>query len=167
MIEDGRKRDDGGWDGWMASPIQWTWLWENSGSWWWTVRSGVLQSIGSQKVGHTRATELNSTELDDDWGVFPCSVAQSCVMLCSPMDCRISGFPVLHYLLEFAQTHVYWVSDANQPSHPLSSPTPPALNLSQHQGLFQWVSSSHQLTKVLECQIQLQSFQWIFRVDFL
>ena len=77
------------------------------------------------------------------------------------------GFPVLHYLQEFAQTHVYWVSDAIQPSHPLSSPSPPALNLSQHQGLFQWVSSSHQVIKVLELQLPHQSFQWIFRVDFL
>ena len=62
------------------------------------------------------------------------------------MDCRMPGFPVLHYLLEFAQTQVHWVSDAIiQPSHPLSLPPPPALNLSQHQGLFQWVSPSHQV----------------------
>ena len=76
-------------------------------------------------------------------------------------------FPVLHHRPEFAQTHVNWVSDAIQPSHPLSSPSPPALNLSQHQGLFQWVGSSHQVAKVLELQLQYQSFQWIFRVDFL
>ena len=74
------------------------------------------------------------------------------------------GFPVLHYLLEFAQTHAHWVGDAIQPSHPLS---PPALNLSQHQGLFQWTEFLHQVAKVLELQIQHQSFQWIFRVDFL
>ena len=66
------------------------------------------------------------------------------------MDCIVPGFPVLHYLLEFAQTRVHWVSDAIQPSHLLSSPSPPAFNLSQHQGLFQWVSSLHQVTKVLE-----------------
>ena len=64
------------------------------------------------------------------------------------MDCRMPGFPVLHYLLEFVQTHVHWVRDAIQPSHPLSSPSP-AFNFSQHQGLFQWVSSSHRVTKVL------------------
>ena len=75
-----------------------------------------------------------------------------------PMDCSTPGFPVLHYLLEFAQTHVHWVTDAIQPSHPLLPPSPPALHLSQHQGLFQWVSSSHQVAKVLEPQ--LQSFQW-------
>ena len=75
------------------------------------------------------------------------------------------GFPVLHCLPEFAQTHVHWVGDAIQPSHPLLPHSPPTLNLSQHQGLFQWVSSSHQMAKVLEPQ--LQYFQWIFRVDFL
>ena len=72
-----------------------------------------------------------------------------------------------HYLLEFAQTHVHAVSDTIQPSDSLSSPSPPALSLSQHQGLFQWVSSSHQVAKVLDFQLQHQSFQWIFRVDFL
>ena len=81
-----------------------------------------------------------------------------------PMDCRTSGFPVLHYLPEFAQTHVHWIDDAIQPSHSLSSPSL-ALNLCQHQGLFQWVSSLHQVDKVLE--LQHQSFKWIFRVDFL
>ena len=80
------------------------------------------------------------------------------------MDCSTPGFPVLHYLSEFAQTHVHWVSDAIQPSHPLSPPSPPALSPSQHQGLFQWVSSLHQVVKVLE--LQHQSFQWIFRVYF-
>ena len=70
-------------------------------------------------------------------------------------------------LPEFAQTHVHQVSDASQPSHPLSCPSPPAFNLSQHQGLFQWVSSSHHVAKVLELQLQHQSLQWIFMVDFL
>jgi len=67
-----------------------------------------------------------------------CSVTQSCQTLCDPMDCSPPGFPVLHYLSEFAQTHVHWVSDAMQPSHPLLLPSPPVLNLSQHQGLFRW-----------------------------
>ena len=88
-------------------------------------------------------------------------------MLCDPMDASTPGLPVHHQLQEFTQTHVHWVSDAIQPSHPLSSPSPPALNLSQHQGLFQWVSSSHQVAKVLELQLQHQSLQWIFRTDFL
>ena len=82
------------------------------------------------------------------------------------MDCSMPGFPVLHHLLKLAQIHVHWLSDAIQPSHPLSSPSP-AFNLSQHQGLFQWVGSSHQMAKVLELQLQYQSFQWIFRDDFL
>ena len=71
-----------------------------------------------------------------------------------PMDCSIPGFPILHYLLEFAQIHVHWVDDAIQPSHPLLSPSPPAFNLSQHQGLFQSVRSLHQVAKVLELQHQ-------------
>ena len=75
--------------------------------------------------------------------------------------------PVLYYLPEFAQAHVHRVSDAIQPSHLLFPPSPPILNLSQHQGFFQWVSSSHQVAKVLELQFQHQSFQWVFRVGFL
>ena len=77
----------------------------------------------------------------------------------------MTGFPVLHYLPEFAQTHVHGVGDAIQLSHPLSSLFPPALNLSQHQGLFQCISSLHQVAKVLELQLQHQSFQSIFRVE--
>ena len=92
-----------------------------------------------------------------------CSVAQLCLTLFDPMDCSMPGFPVLHHLPEFAQTHVYWVDVAIQPSNPLSSPSPPALNLSQHQGLFQWLGSSHQVAKVLELHLQHQSFQWIFQ----
>ena len=79
------------------------------------------------------------------------------------MDYSTPGLPVHHQPLELTQTHVHWVGDAIQPSHPLSSPSPPAFNLSQHQGLFKWVSSSHQVAKVLEFQLQHQSFQWIFR----
>ena len=89
------------------------------------------------------------------------SVTQWCPILFDPMDCSTPGFPVHHQLPELAQTHVHWVGDAIQPSHPLSSPSPPAFNLSQHQGLFQWVSSSYQVAKVLELQLQQQSFQWI------
>ena len=87
--------------------------------------------------------------------------------LCDPMDCSTPGFPVLHYFPEFAKTHVHWISDATPPSHPLSPPSPPAFNLFQHQGLFQWAGSSHQVAKGLELQLQHQSFQWIFRIDFL
>ena len=76
-----------------------------------------------------------------------CSVAQSCLALCDPMDCSTPGFPVHHHLLEFSQTHVPWVGDTIQPSHSLSSPSPPAFNISQPQGLFHWVSSLHQVPK--------------------
>ena len=95
------------------------------------------------------------------------SVAQLCPTFCDPMNCSTPGLPVHHQLLEFTQTHVLQVSDAIQPSHPLSSPSPPALNLSQHQALFQGVSSSHQVAKVLEFQLQHQSFQQVFRTDLL
>ena len=96
-----------------------------------------------------------------------CSVVKLCLTLCNSMDCSTPSFPVLHYLPEFAQTHFHWVGDAIQSPHPLLSPSPPTLNLSQHQSLFKWVSSSHQVAKVLELQLQHQSFQWIFRTDFL
>ena len=95
------------------------------------------------------------------------SVDESSPTLCDPMDCSTPGLPVHHQFLEFTQTHVHWVCDAIQPSHPLSSPSPPTFNLSQHQGLFQWVTSSHHVAKGLEFQLQHQSFQWIFRTGFL
>ena len=94
-------------------------------------------------------------------------VTHLCLTLCDPMNCSTPGLPVHHQLPEFTQTHVHWVSDAIQPSHPLSSPSPPALKLSQHQGLFKWVSSLHQVAKVLEFQLQHQSFQWTPRTDLL
>ena len=81
---------------------------------------------------------------------------KSCLTLFDPMNCSTPGFPVLHYLLEFAQTHVQWVGDAIQPSHPLLPPSPPAFKLSQHQGLCRWVSSSHQVAKGLELQLNCQ-----------
>ena len=95
------------------------------------------------------------------------SVTQSCPTLCNPMNCSTPGLPVYHQLMEFIQTHVHCVGDVIQPSHPLSSPSPPVLNLFQHQGLFQWVSSSYQVAKVLEFQLQHQSFQWTPRTDRL
>ena len=93
------------------------------------------------------------------------SVAQSCPTFCNPMNRSTPGLPVHHQLPEFTQTHVHGVSDAIQPSHPLSSPSPPAPNPSQHQGLFQWVNSSHEVAKVLEFQRQHQSFQRNPRAD--
>ena len=81
------------------------------------------------------------------------SVAQSCLTLCDPMNRSTPGLPVHHHLLEFIQSHVHPVGDAIQPSHPLSSPSPPAPNPSQHQSLFQWVNSLHEVAKVLEFQL--------------
>ena len=95
------------------------------------------------------------------------SVTQLCLTLCDPVDCRTPGLPVHHELPEFTQTEVHWVCDAIQPSHPLSSSSPPTFNFSQHRSIFKWVSSSHQVAEVVEFQLQHQSFQRIFRIDFL
>ena len=148
-------------------------------------------SMGSHRVGHDwsdlRAAALSSNRRKSSESILRCyswviilnlaqitfsiscccSVSHPCLTLCNHMDFSTSGFPVLYCLLEFAQTHVHWVSDAIHSSSPLSSPSPPAFNLSQHQGIFQWVSSSHQAAKLLELQLQHQSFQWTFRIDFL
>ena len=88
-----------------------------------------------------------------------CSIAWSCPTLCYPMDCSTPDLPVLHLLPEFAQLHVYCIRDAIEPSHPLTPSSSSALKPSQHQGLFQWVSCSHQVTKILELQLQHQSFR--------
>ena len=100
------------------------------------------------------------------------SAAQSYLTLCDPMNYSIPGLPVHHELLEYTQTHVHWVGDAIQPSHPLSSPSPPAFNLSQHQGLFKWVSSLHQVAKVLDFNFNISPFNEhprliSFRMDWL
>ena len=100
-----------------------------------------------------------------------CSVAQSCLTLCIPVDCSTPDFPLLHYLPEFAQTHVHRVSDAIQPFHSLLSPSSPALNLSQHQGLFQWVGFLHQVAKYWSFSFSISPSNeysgWIyFRIDW-
>ena len=110
--------------------------------------------------------------LKNSWNNLPThsvqftSVCQLCPTLCKPMDCSLPDFPVHHQLPGVTQTYVHWVSDAINTSH-LSSLSPPTFSLSKHQGLFQWVSSSHQVAKVMEFQLQHQAFQWIFRTDFL
>ena len=101
-----------------------------------------------------------------------CSVAQSCLTLCNPTNCNTPGFSVLRYLpiLRYSQSLlqlVHWVDDVIQLSLPLSPPSPLALNLFQHQGLFQWLGSSHQVAKEWDLRLQHQSFQWIFRSGFL
>ena len=107
---------------------------------------------GHRTAGHNSAT---------------CSVAQLCPTLCNPMNCSTPGLPVPHHLPKLAQAHIHCISDAIQSSHPLTPPSLSTLNLSQNQGLFQWVNCSHQMNKILELQLQHQSFQWIFRTDFL
>ena len=102
-------------------------------------------------IVHGGSKELDTTELLSLFTTFQIrSVAQSCPTLCDPMNRSTPSLPVHHQLPEFTQTHVHRISDAIQPSHPLSSPSSPAFNLFQHQGLFQGVSSSHQVMKVLE-----------------
>ena len=131
-LKEAGEGDDRGWDAWMASPTQWTWVWASSRSWWWTGKPGMLQPMGSQRVGHDWATELNWVQvihefkLSEEW----------CQTFFNPMNCSIPGFSVLHCLPEFAQMHVHCVSDATQPSYPLSPPSPLALSISQHQDLF-------------------------------
>ena len=139
----------------------------------WWIYSQSLEVANQRRQEHAQQarTEQNHLEIT---GIFPnfktlifhlvqfSSVAQSCLTLWDSMDCSMPGFPVHNQLPELAQTHVYWVSDAIQPSHPLLSPSSPAFNFAKHQGLYQQVSSLHQLTKVLEIQLQLQSFQWKF-----
>ena len=178
----------------------WIWVWARSGSWWWTGKHGVLQSMVSQswtqlnswaeliplKSIKIRVTKsrfkfhsghlllLENCRTSQQFRVLICkmgilsppsqtagkvqsvqfsSFTQSCPTLCDPMNCSTPGLPVHHHLPEFTQTHVHRVSDAIHPSHPLSSPSPPTPNPSQHQSLFQWVHSSNEVAKVLEFQL--------------
>ena len=161
----------------------------------WMEEPGGLQSMGSQRVRHNWVTKRKRNGINCPYilkfrsilfnfckneklkqnavsthlmvsRICCCLVAQSCLTLCDFMDCSTPDFPVLHHLPRFAQTHVHWVGEDIQPSYPLSPPTP-KINISQLQGLFQWVSSSHQVAKISELQLQHQFFQWIIRTDFL
>ena len=118
-----------------------------------------LESIIQSEVSEKKNTNTISVQFS--------SVTQSCPTLCNPMNWSMPGLPVHHQLQEFTQTHAHRVGDAIQPSHPLSSPSPPSPNPSQHQGLFQWVISNHEVAKVLEFQLQQQSIQWTPRTDLL
>ena len=118
---------------------------------------GLTGLISLQSKGLWRVFSSTIVQKHQFFNVQFSSIAQSCLTLCNPTDCSMPGLPVHHQLPELAQTHVHRVGDAIQPSHPLSSPSPPALNLSRYQGLSQWVSSSHQVAKELE--LQHQSFQ--------
>jgi len=123
---------------------------------WWAAVSGVAQSSSSSRMWQTPLHRLYI----DSWHSFNdlnqvqfSSVAQLCPTLCDPVNRSTPGLPVHHQLPEFTQTHVHRVSDAIQPSHPLLSPSPPAPSPFQHQSLFQWVNSSHEVAKVLEFQL--------------
>ena len=150
------------------------------------MRNGVGQQSSTFLATRTTFVEDSFSTADEEWrfgdDLSPLhllntlfllfrdqirSVTQSCPTLCDPMNRSKPGLPVHHQLPEFTQTHAHWVGDAIQPSHPLSPTSPPAPNPSQHQGLFQWVNSSHQVPKVLEFQLQHQSFQWTPRTDLL
>ena len=141
----------------VLSVISWIWEIQVSNN---TVNHWLLRQTHRERVCIYPAVSTQVTSVQFS------SVTPLCLTLCNRINCSTPGLPVHHQLPEFTQTHVHWVGDAIQPSHPLSSPAP-ALNLSQHQGLFKWVSSSHQVAKVLEFQLQHQSFQWIFRTDLL
>ena len=140
---------------------------------WWAIVHGVTKSQTHLSTNTHTYTQREQTERSPEKMseairlVQFSSVAQSCLPLCNSMDCNTPGFLVHRQLPEIAQTYVHWVGDAIQPSHLLLSPSPPAFALSQHQHLFKWVSSSHQVVKVSEFQLQHQSFQCLFRTDLL
>ena len=140
----------------MASLTQWTWVWASSGRWWRTGKPSILHPWGRKEPVMTEWLNNNIVSYILLWDgqrynpktrQFSHLVAQSCLTLCDPMGCSMPGFPVHHQPLELTQTHIHWISDAIQPSSPPSSPFPPSFNLSQHQGLSQWVISLYQMTK--------------------
>ena len=122
---------------------------------WWQNRQDW--KLGKHKLCSTHCESLGTKKTREGWGML-CSVqyssvTQSCLTLCDPMNRSTPGLTVHHHLPRLTQTNVHRVSDAIQPSHPLSGPSPPAPNPSQHQSLFQWVNSSHEVVKVLEFQL--------------
>ena len=134
-------------------PIHFLWIWEI-----WCIKADLVffsqNLLDSKRDRHSSTIfKKSSYRVVSAIGDQIRSVAQSCPTLCNSMNCCTPGLPVHHQLPEFTQTHVHWVSDAIQPTHPLSSPSPPAPSPSQHQGLFQWINSSHEVAKVLEFQL--------------
>ena len=153
----------------IKKEVEWVCLWKMGifrQVWWWEHEVCLEELVGAQWK-QCQTLFLQAPKSLQMVTVLSSSVAQSCRNLCDPMNRSMPGLPVHHQLLEFTQIHVHWVGDAIQPFHPLSSPSPPALNLSQHQGFLKWVSSSHQVAKVLEFELQHQSFQWTPRTDLL
>ena len=135
-------------------------LWQHFSQVFW-----FLANLIRKKKSHNFNLHFSSY-IEENNSIQFSSVAQSYPTICDPLDCSTPGLLVHHQLLELSQTNVHWVDNAIQPSHPLSSPSP-AFYFSQHQGVFQWASSSHRVAKVLEFQLQHQSFQWILRTDLL
>ena len=144
----------------QARILEWVSMPSSRGSYQPRNRIGVSFIAGGFFTSWATREAQNRASAQFSW------VAQSCSILCDPMDCSTPGLPVNHQHPESTQTHVHWVSDAIQPSHPLSPPSS-SFNLAQHQGLFQCVSSLHQVAKILELQLQHQSFHRVFRTDFL
>ena len=144
-----------------AGALRWPWgmewggRWEGGSGWGTHVNPWLIHvNVWQKPLQYCKVIQLSS-------------VAQSYPTLCDPMNRNTPGLPAHHKLPEFTRTHAHQVSEAIQPSHPLLSPSPPAPNPSQHQGLFHWVNSSHEVAKLLEFQLQYQSFQWIPRTDLL
>ena len=172
-----------GWSDRLDSELLWVKGWTGEGEWgesrqawvppqsfWlhWSLLQNFKSSVENTVASnHYSLSHFLGNEKSGCPFVCLCSVAQLCPTLFDPMNCSTPGFPVHHQLLGLTQTHIHWVSDAIQPSHPLSSPSPPAPNPSQHQSLFQWVNSSHEVAKVLEFQLQHHSFQRTPRTDLL
>ena len=131
----------------------------------WTEEPGKLQSMELERVRHSWASKHIDSHKVSLFLYYEIvckfsSVAQSCLTLCNPIKYSTPGLPVHHQVPESTQIYVHWIGDAFQTFHPLSSPSPPALNLSQHQSLFKLISSLHQVAKMSEFQLQHQSFQW-------
>ena len=159
------------------SALQETWVqclgWEDPLEEGTATHSSVLDWRIPMDWGALWATVHGITELDTtEWlstyiyiYMYVC-MYESCPTLCDPIDWSMPGFPVHHQLPEFAHNHIHRVGDAIQSSHPLSSSSPLAFNLSKHQSLFQWVHCSHQVARVLELQLQHKSFQWIVSISF-
>ena len=124
----------------------------------WLLWDSLVYKLGSLRALPLHFKESLCYRTGSLYSIQFSSVSQLCLTLCNPVDCSMPGLPVHHQLPEFTQTHVHWVGNASQPPHILSSPSPPTFSLSQHQGLFIWVSPSNQVAKVLEFQLQHQSF---------
>ena len=133
---------------------------------WWGLLPGLSTPWPVYDWTHQLLDRVPGVAVRGYWHAQFTSDAHSCPTVCDPMDCSTPGFPVHHQLPDFTQTKVHWVSDAIQPSQPLLSPSPPIFNLSQHQGLFQWVSSLNQVAKVWHAQDQQIPCLWLCTISY-